>query len=80
MIDWNTTYAAIWRQRKEYLRPVKQIDPIRLQQLLGIDIQKQQLCANTLRFLSGQPANNALLWGARGTGKSSIIKALLNEY
>lgn len=80
MIDWNDTYAAIWRQRQQYLRPVKQIDPIRLEQLLGIDGQKQQLVDNTLRFLAGQPANNALLWGARGTGKSSLVKALLNEY
>jgi predicted AAA+ superfamily ATPase len=79
-IDWNTTLAAIWRQRKEYLRPVRNVDPIRLPSLLGIDAQKQQLMRNTERFLSGLPANNALLWGARGTGKSSLIKALLNEY
>lgn len=80
MIDWNTTYAAIWRQRKQYLRPVRQFDPIRLDQLLGIGDQKRQLTANTERFLSGMTANNALLWGARGTGKSSLVKALLNEY
>ena len=80
MIDWNTTFAAIWRQRQAYLRPVKQTDPIRLEQLFGIDAQKQQLIANTERFLSGLPANNALLWGARGTGKSSLVKALLNAY
>ena len=80
MIDWNTTYAAIWRQRQQFLRPVRQLDTICLDQLLGIDKQKQQLTANTERFLSGMTANNALLWGARGTGKSSLIKALLNEY
>ncbi len=80
MIDWNVTFAAIWRQRKAYLRPVKQVDPIRLDDLLGIDIQKRQLVENTERFLDGKPANNALLWGARGTGKSSLIKALLNQY
>jgi predicted AAA+ superfamily ATPase len=80
MIDWNVTYAAIWRQRKEYLRPVRQIDPIQLNDLLGIDRQKQMLSQNTERFLSGNPANNALLWGSRGTGKSSLIKALLNSY
>lgn len=80
MIDWHTTYAAIWRQRKEYLRPVLQMDPIRLDGLLGIDSQKRQLIDNTERFLSLKPANNALLWGARGTGKSSLVKALLNEY
>ncbi|MGR9114680.1 MAG: ATP-binding protein [Gammaproteobacteria bacterium] len=80
MIDWNTTFAAIWRQRKEYLRPVKQLDTVRLDDLLGIETQKRQLVENTERFLTRKPANNALLWGARGTGKSSLIKALLNEY
>lgn len=80
MIDWNTTHAAIWRQRQQYLRPVRHLDPISLDQLIGIDSQKQQLIRNTERFLSGMTANNALLWGARGTGKSSLIKALLNEY
>lgn len=80
MIDWQTTYAAIWRQRQTFLRPVKDIDPIRLEQLLGVDLQKQQLVSNTERFLAGLPANNALLWGARGTGKSSLVKALLNKY
>jgi uncharacterized protein len=48
--------------------------------LLGIDVQKQQMIQNTERFLAGKPVNNALLWGARGTGKSSLIKALLNAY
>jgi len=80
MINWNSTIAAVWRQRKEYLRPVLQTDPIRLDELLGIDDQKQQMIQNTERFLAGKPANNALLWGARGTGKSSLIKALLNAY
>lgn len=80
MIDWNTTYAAVWRQRKELLRPVISIDLIGLDDLLGIDTQKQQLIDNTERFLVGKPANNALLWGARGTGKSSLIKAMLNAY
>ncbi|MDD2738848.1 MAG: ATP-binding protein [Methylomonas lenta] len=80
MIDWNITYAAIWRQRQSYLRPVRQIDPVKLGQLIGIERQKQLLIANTERFLIGLPANNALLWGARGTGKSSLVKALLNAY
>ena len=79
-IDWTTVRAAIWRQRKEYLRPVRNLDPIRLDQLLGIDAQKQALVRNTERFLAGQPANNALLWGARGTGKSSLVKASFNAY
>lgn len=77
-IDWNHTYAAIWRQRREALRAVKNIDPITLDDLLGIDTQKTQLAANTQCFLDKLPANNALLWGARGTGKSSLVKAVLN--
>lgn len=80
MIDWNTTHAVIWRPRKQSLRPVKRLDSIGLTDLLGIDRQKRQLIDNTERFLSARPANNVLLWGARGTGKSSLIKALLNEY
>ena len=48
--------------------------------LLAIDLQKQRLIENTERFLEGKTANNVLLWGARGTGKSSLIKALLNNY
>lgn len=80
MVDWNITYAAVWRQRKAYLRAVARIDPIRLDELFGVDAQKRQLVRNTERFLAGEPANNALLWGARGTGKSSLIKAMLNAY
>ena len=80
MIDWNVTHAAIWRPHKQYLRPVLHIDPIHLDQLLGVETQKKALLANTERFLSGKPANHVLLWGARGTGKSSLIKALFNCY
>lgn len=80
LFDWKKTPAAVWRNQKQQLRPVKLIDPIRLSALLGIDSQKQQLVENTQRFIAGKPANSALLWGARGTGKSSLIKAILNEY
>ena len=79
-IDWSTTFAAIWRQRKERLRPVRNVDPVALGDLVGIDRQKEQLAENTRRFLAARPANNALLWGARGTGKSSLVKAVFNEY
>jgi uncharacterized protein len=79
-IDWNQIFAAVWRQQKEELRPVKAIDPITLDALIGVDRQKDELINNTERFLAGKPANNALLWGARGTGKSSLIKAILNKY
>jgi predicted AAA+ superfamily ATPase len=79
-IDWQITYAAVWRPRKGYLRGIEAIDPIDLTQLVGIDEQKRQLVRNTKRFLNGAGNNNALLWGARGTGKSSLIKAVLNEF
>lgn len=79
-IDWNDTIAAVWRQQKSTLRPVNSVDPITLDALIGIDRQKKELVNNTERFLKKMPANNALLWGARGTGKSSLIKALLNQY
>lgn len=79
-LDWDSTSAAIWRSRRDYLRPVRHIDPVQLRQLVGIDSQKERVVANTLRFLQGKPANNAILWGARGTGKSSLIKGILNEY
>src|SRR3569623_1458171 len=79
-IDWNNIHAAIWRPRKQYLRPVRHADPVRLDDLVGIEQQKEQLARNTQRVLDGLPANNALLGGARGTGKSSLIKAILNRY
>lgn len=79
-VDWRQTPAAIWRPQRRYLRPVRHPDPIRLDGLLGVDQQKQRLVDNTRRLLAGRPANHALLWGARGTGKSSLVKALLNEF
>lgn len=79
-IDWNNTWAAVWRQHKQQLHPVTYMDEVALDSLIGIDEQKQALIANTERFLAGKPANHALLWGARGTGKSSLIKAVLNAY
>jgi len=79
-IDWSTTFAAVWRQNREYLRPVKSVDPVSLNDLIGIDSQKARLLENTRRFLEEKPANIALLWGARGTGKSSLIKAVFNHF
>ncbi len=79
-IDWDQTPAAVWRARRQQLRAVTRVDPIQPQHLLGVARQKQALINNTERFLAGKPANNALLWGSRGTGKSSLIKAMLNAY
>ncbi|PLX84823.1 MAG: AAA family ATPase [Desulfuromonas sp.] len=81
-IDWAGCYAANWRRLSlaGYLEPAPALDPIRLDDLLGIDEQKRIVEENTLQFLRGFPANNTLLWGSRGTGKSSLIRALLNTY
>ena len=79
-IDWQQVPAAIWRSQRQELRGVTHPDPVRWEDLHGIESQKAQLAHNTERFLAGQPANHALLWGSRGTGKSSLVKALLNRY
>lgn len=79
-IDWNSTLAAIWRHQSGRLRPVSMLDPIRLGHLVGVETQKDRLVRNTAAFLEQRPAHNVLLWGARGTGKSSLVKALLNEF
>lgn len=81
--DWKASTA--WRYRKRSsghgaLEPVRHVAAIRLADLKEIDAQKEKIQRNTLQFVQGQPANNVLLTGARGTGKSSLIKACLNEY
>lgn len=80
--DWDAAVAFRWRQRngQGYLQAVPRHDPLRLRDLKDIDDQKLRIDANTRQFLAGQPANNVLLTGARGCGKSSLVKALLNEY
>jgi predicted AAA+ superfamily ATPase len=81
-IDWATCHAANWRrtQLAGTMEPVPSVEAIHLDDLLGIEKQKQALEANTRQFLAGLPANNALLWGTRGTGKSSVVRALLHAY
>ena len=80
-IDWTSTRAAAWRRDfGGRFVPLAHLDDIELDDLLGVDRQKEQLERNTAQFVAGHPANNALLWGARGTGKSSLIHALLNRY
>ena len=78
--DWAQSPAAVWRRHRSGLRAIRRLDPISWDDLTGIDRQKRALARNTERFLAGEPSNNALLWGSRGTGKSSLIKALLNRY
>jgi len=60
--------AAIWRAKKEYLKPVEHFENITFDDLVGIERQKKVLIENSERFLAGLPSNNILLWGARGTG------------
>lgn len=81
-IDWEKVRAANWRCHSfsGCLEPIAEIDQIHLEDLLGIERQKKILQQNTLQFLKGFPANNVLLWGSRGTGKSSLVRALLNQY
>ena len=80
--DWQRQLAFRWRKRFQhgYLEPVAHPHKLRLRDLQRIERQKTELVRNTRQFLAGQPANNALLWGARGTGKSTLIKALLNDF
>ena len=78
-VDWSETSAAVWRTRDRFV-PLDDLDAIELDDLLEIDLQKERIETNTAQFIAGYPANNALLWGARGTGKSSLIHALLNRY
>ena len=80
--DWQSAIAFRWRKHGHfgYLQPVRHPSPIRLSDLNDIDDQKSRIDANTRQFVNKKPANNVLLTGARGSGKSSLIKALLNEY
>lgn len=81
-IDWATCHAANWRRSAfaGTLEPVPSVEAMHLDDLLGIEPQKKALEDNTRQFLAGLPANNALLWGTRGTGKSSLVRALLHAY
>ena len=81
--DWSASIAFRYRRRASghgSLEPVKHIAHMALGDLKEIDDQKEKIQRNTEQFVKGKPANNVLLTGARGTGKSSLIKACLNEY
>ncbi len=80
--DWRAAHAFRWRKSggAGWLQAIPRLPAIRLRDLQDIGEQKARIDANTRQFVAGQPANNVLLTGARGSGKSSIVKALLNEY
>lgn len=80
--DWDAACAWRWRglDRAERLRPIPRPKTLSLADIRCLDRQKAIISRNTRQFLQGLPANNVLLWGSRGTGKSSLVKALLNEY
>jgi len=80
--DWNASIAFRYRKRngRSGLEPVRHVAQIALGNLLEVEPQKERLLRNTRQFVAGHPANNVLLTGARGTGKSSLIKACLNEF
>ncbi len=80
--EWAASIAFRYRRRAGagQLEPVRHVAGIRLDDLKEVDAQRDRLLRNTRQFVAGVPANNVLLTGARGTGKSSLIKACLNEF
>jgi uncharacterized protein len=80
--DWRKVTAARWRKRngRGYLQAVAHPHAVAMSDLVAIDEQKKAIDQNTRQFVAGHPANNVLLTGARGTGKSSLVKAMLAKY
>ncbi len=81
--DWDASVAFRYRRRSNghgVLEPVRHVAPLKLTELKEIDAQREKIVRNTEQFIKGLPANNVLLTGSRGTGKSSLVKACLNEF
>ena len=78
-IDLSASDAFLWQVEPDRLEPVAKVNRMEIDLLVGIDRSRDTLLDNTLRFANGLPANNALLWGARGMGKSSLVKAVHAE-
>lgn len=79
-MNWREIKAAIYRAKKDELKAVIELDDVCLDELVGLEEQKRALLENTRNFLKGKNFHHALLWGAKGTGKSSLIKAVFNEF
>ena len=74
--DWHAATAFVWHANPDHLAPVAHVNRVALDLLHGIERARDTLLTNTAQFAAGLPANNALLWGARGMGKSSVVKAV----
>lgn len=74
--DFSTASAFVWHPDPDRLEPVAKVNRVDVDLLVGVDRARDTLMENTLQFAKGLPANNALLWGARGMGKSSLVKAI----
>src|SRR5574340_1006600 len=79
-LDWRTVRAGRWAAQSAELKPILHPQRVALRDLLAIDDQKREVEANTRQFVAGKPANNVLLTGARGCGKSSLVKAVHAKY
>lgn len=75
-VDWTQSDCFVWSPARQYLQPVPKPNRVELKLIRGVDHVRDILHDNTLRFASGYAANNVLLWGARGMGKSSLVKAV----
>ncbi len=78
--DWKSVRAARWSAQAGGLKPIRHPQRVAMKDLLAIDEQKQRVDANTRQFVAGRPANNVLLTGSRGAGKSSLVKAIHAKY
>lgn len=74
--DFSTASAFVWHTDPDRLEPVEKVNRVDVSLLVGVNRSRDTLMANTAQFAAGLPANNALLWGARGMGKSSLVKAV----
>ena len=78
--DWNKVHATRWSAQTSCFKPIRHPQRIAMKDLLDIDDQKKKVDANTRQFVNGRPGNNVLLTGARGSGKSSLVKAIHAKY